>query len=137
MINNHIVVTIDMLDHLPFPPELARVPEYAGGHHERMDGKGYPKGLKGADMSVPARMMAIADVFEALTSPDRPYKEAMKLSETMSIMVDMVHDDHIDPDLFRLFVTSGVHLTFAERFLKPWQIDHAAIDAALARLEQR
>jgi len=137
MINNHIVVTIDMLDTLPFPKELSRVPEYAGGHHERMDGRGYPKGLKGGDMSVPARMMAIADIFEALTSPDRPYKDAMKLSDTMAIMVDMVHDDHIDPDLFRLFVESGVHLRFAEQFLEPWQVDGPEIDAALAVLKSR
>ncbi len=137
MINNHIVVTIDMLDTLPFPKELSRVPEYAGGHHERMDGRGYPRGLKRDDMSVPARMMAIADIFEALTSPDRPYKDAMKLSETVAIMVDMVRDSHIDEELFRLFVDSGVHLRFAERFLEPWQIDHKAIGAVLARLEKR
>ncbi|MEQ8246229.1 MAG: HD domain-containing phosphohydrolase [Alphaproteobacteria bacterium] len=133
MINNHIVVTIDMLQHLPFPAELARVPEYAGGHHERMDGKGYPRGLTRDDMSVPARMMAIADIFEALTSPDRPYKQAKKLSETMEIMVGMVNNNHIDPDLFRLFVDSGVHRRFAESFLEPWQADLPAVDAVLAR----
>ncbi len=134
MINNHIVVTIDMLQHLPFPAELARVPEYAGGHHERMDGKGYPRGLKREDMSVPARMMAIADIFEALTSPDRPYKQAKKLGETMAIMTGMVRNNHIDPDLFSLFVDSGVHLRFAEKFLESWQVD---IDAGGAVLTQR
>ncbi len=133
MINNHIVVTIDMLQHLPFPAELARVPEYAGGHHERMDGKGYPRGLTRDDMSVPARMMAIADIFEALTSPDRPYKQAKKLSETMEIMVGMVDNNHIDPDLFRLFIDAGVHRRFADAFLEPWQADLPAVDAVLAR----
>jgi len=131
MINNHIVVTIDMLDNLPFPAELARVPEYAGGHHEKMDGTGYPRGLKRDEMSVPARMMAIADIFEALTSPDRPYKQAKKLSETMAIMADMVRNQHIDPDLFRLFIDSSVHLRFAEKFLEPWQVDLDAVDAVL------
>ncbi|NQV81369.1 MAG: phosphohydrolase, partial [Alphaproteobacteria bacterium] len=133
MINNHIVVTIDMLQHLPFPAELARVPEYAGGHHERMDGKGYPRGLKREDMSVPARMMAIADIFEALTSPDRPYKQAKKLGETMAIMTGMVRNNHIDPDLFSLFVDSGVHLRFAEKFLESWQVDVDAVGAVLTQ----
>jgi len=133
MINNHIVVTIDMLGHLPFPAELARVPEYVGGHHERMDGKGYPRGLKRDDMSVPARMMAIADIFEALTSPDRPYKQAKKLSETMAIMTGMVRNNHIDPDLFSLFVDSGVHLRFAEKFLESWQVDVDAVGAVLTQ----
>ncbi len=132
MINNHIAVTIDMLDNLPFPAELARVPEYAGGHHEKMDGSGYPRGLKREDMSIPARMMAIADIFEALTSPDRPYKQAKKLSETMAIMVGMVRNQHIDPDLFQLFVDSSVHLRFAEKYLEPWQVDLEAVEAVLA-----
>lgn len=132
MINNHIAVTIDMLENLPFPAELARVPEYAGGHHEKMDGSGYPRGLKRDDMSIPARMMAIADIFEALTSPDRPYKQAKKLSETMAIMVGMVRNQHIDPDLFQLIVDSSVHLRFAEKFLEPWQVDLEAVEAVLA-----
>ena len=132
MINNHIDVTIDMLENLPFPSELARVPEYAAGHHEKMDGTGYPRGLKRKDMSVPARMMAIADIFEALTSPDRPYKQAKKLSETMAIMVGMVRNQHIDPELFDLFIDSSVHLKFAEKFLEPWQVDLDAVDTVLA-----
>ncbi len=136
MVTNHIDVTIEMLETLPFPRELERVPEYAGGHHERMDGKGYPRSLTRDEMSIPARMMAIADIFEALTSQDRPYKQAMKLSETMEIMVDMVASNHIDPELFRLFVQSGVHLRFAERFLESWQIDRKATDAAIARLDR-
>ncbi len=127
---DHIVATIRMLDRLPFPKELRRVPEYAGGHHERMDGSGFPRGLTGEQMSVPARMMAIADIFEALTAEDRPYKRAKSLSESMAIMARMRDNGHIDPDLFELFVESGVYRHYAERFLRPEQIDavdHAAI----------
>jgi HD-GYP domain-containing protein (c-di-GMP phosphodiesterase class II) len=123
VINHHIVMTIEMLDKLPFPKTLKNVPEYAGGHHERMDGKGYPKGLKRHEMSIPARIMAVADVFEALTARDRPYKSAMKLSEAMAILGQMKLDNHIDPDLFDLFVEREIYLDYAEQFLLPEQID--------------
>ncbi|WP_417597815.1 HD domain-containing phosphohydrolase [Oceanospirillum sp.] len=126
-INNHMSLTIRMLEQLPFPKHLKNVPEYAGGHHERMDGKGYPKGLTRNEMSIPARIMAVADVFEALTSSDRPYKKAMPLSQTLNIMGRMVEDNHLDPDIFRLFVESEVYLKYAEKFLKADQIDE--IDA--------
>ena len=122
-INDHIVQTIVMLESLPFPKHLARVPEIAGGHHEKMDGTGYPKQLRGEQMSIPARVMAIADVFEALTAADRPYKPAKKLSESVKIMSFMVKDDHLDPDLFRLFLESGVYKAYADKFLLPEQID--------------
>jgi hypothetical protein len=98
IINHHIVQTIVMLSQLPFPSHLKTVPAIAGGHHEKMDGTGYPKRLKGDDMSVVARMMAIADVFEALTAADRPYKKAKKLSEAVKIMSFMKRDQHIDPN---------------------------------------
>lgn len=123
IINNHMTLTIRMLEQLPFPKHLKKVPEYAGGHHERMDGKGYPRGLTRDQMSIPARIMAVADVFEALTSSDRPYKKAMPLSQTLTIMGRMVEDNHLDPDIFRLFVNSGVYLKYAEQFLNPEQID--------------
>ncbi|MCB1693078.1 MAG: GAF domain-containing protein [Pseudomonadales bacterium] len=126
-INDHIVQTIVMLENLPFPKHLERVPEIAGGHHEKMDGTGYPKKLKGAEMSVPARIMAIADVFEALTAADRPYKPPKKLSESIKIMSFMVKDQHLDPDLFRLFLESGVYQDYANRFLQPGQIDKVNI----------
>jgi HD-GYP domain-containing protein (c-di-GMP phosphodiesterase class II) len=74
-INEHIVQTIKMLDKLPFPKHLKSVPELAGGHHEKMDGTGYPKRLTRDDMSPVSRMMAVADIFEALTAVDRPYKK--------------------------------------------------------------
>jgi HD-GYP domain-containing protein (c-di-GMP phosphodiesterase class II) len=123
VINNHIVATINMLESLPYPKDLARVPEYAGGHHERMDGKGYPKGLTREQMSIPARIMGIADIFEALTSKDRPYKKAKKLSEAMEILGKMKMDNHIDPDIFDLFVQEKIYLRYAEMFLEASQID--------------
>ncbi len=126
-INDHIVQTIIMLQQLPFPKHLKRVPEYAGGHHEKMDGTGYPKKLNKDDMSIPARIMAIADIFEALTAADRPYKAPKKLSESIKIMSFMKKDAHIDPDLFELFLTSGVYKEYADRFLDPSQIDEVDI----------
>ena len=131
-INDHIVVTINMLEQLPFPRSLRRVPEIAGGHHEKMDGTGYPRGLTRDEMSLPARMMAIADIFEALTAADRPYKKAKMLSECLSIMSFMRNDAHIDPDLFELFLRSGVWREYAEQFLDPGQIDEIDIADYLA-----
>ncbi len=123
IINNHMVVTIDMLEELPFPKHLKRVPEYAGGHHEKMNGTGFPKGLTREQMSIPARMMAIADIFEALTAKDRPYKDPMKISLSLNIMRRMVEDQHIDGELFDLFVKSKVWQTYAKRVLSPDQLD--------------
>jgi HD-GYP domain-containing protein (c-di-GMP phosphodiesterase class II) len=122
-INHHIVATIKMLEKLPWPRHLRNVPEYAGGHHERMDGKGYPKGLTRDQMSVQARVMGIADIFEALTAKDRPYKQGMKLSQAMGIMNNFKRNGHIDPDLFDIFVKQDVYKVYAEQFLDPWQID--------------
>lgn len=123
VINNHIVVTIKMLDQLPFPKHLENVPEYAGGHHERMDGRGYPRGLTREQMSWQARMMGIADIFEALTARDRPYKDGKKLSVCLDILGKMKEDNHIDPDIFDVFVRDKVYLKYAEMFLPPEQID--------------
>lgn len=123
IINHHIVATIKMLEQLPWPKHLKHVPEFAGGHHERMDGRGYPKGLRRDDMSVQARIMGIADIFEALTAKDRPYKQGMKLSQAMQIMAKFKAGGHIDPDLFDVFVRSQVYLQYARQFLDPWQID--------------
>ena len=123
IINHHIVATIKMLEHLPWPRHLVNVPEYAGGHHERMDGKGYPRGLTREQMSVQARIMGIADIFEALTARDRPYKPGMKLSQAMSILANFRRNQHIDPDLFEVFVREKVYLAYAEKFLEPHQID--------------
>jgi len=128
-INDHIVQTILMLEELPFPRHLRAVPGIAGGHHEKMDGTGYPKGLRRDDMPLTARMMAIADIFEALTASDRPYKSPKKLSEAIRIMSHMKKDNHIDPELFDLFLESGVYLAYAKEFLDPEQIDEVDITA--------
>jgi response regulator RpfG family c-di-GMP phosphodiesterase len=135
-INRHIVQTIKMLEALPFPRHLKRVPEYAGGHHERMDGTGYPRGVFAGDMSIPARIMAISDVFEALTAQDRPYKQALALSEAMRIMGNMKRDNHLDPDLFDVFVRSGVYRKFGERYLPPNLLD-AVDEAALLAIQPK
>ena len=123
IINHHIVATIKMLEALPWPRHLTRVPEYAGGHHERMDGKGYPRGLTREQMSVPARVMGIADIFEALTAKDRPYKKGKTLSESLEILGRMKQNGHVDPDLFDIFVRDKVYLRYAREFLDPEQID--------------
>ncbi|MFM1906692.1 MAG: hypothetical protein RLZZ591_369 [Pseudomonadota bacterium] len=123
IVNHHIVATIKMLEKLPWPSHLRNVPEYAGGHHERMDGKGYPKGLVREQMSVQARVMGIADIFEALTACDRPYKQGMKLSQAMAILNDFRRNGHIDPDLFQVFLDKEVYKNYAALFLEPWQID--------------
>ena len=122
-INHHIVATIKMLEQLPWPKHLKNVPEYAGGHHERMDGKGYPKGLKREEMSWQARMMGISDIFEALTAKDRPYKEGMKLSQALSILENFKNNGHIDPDLYTIFLSANVYRQYAAGFLDPLQID--------------
>jgi HD-GYP domain-containing protein (c-di-GMP phosphodiesterase class II) len=123
IINNHMVVTIEMLEALPFPKQLRKVPEYAGGHHEKMDGTGFPRGLKREQMSIPARMMAIADIFEALTAKDRPYKAPMPVSVALGIMQRMRNDNHIDPDIYQLFINARVWEKYATKVLAPEQLD--------------
>jgi HD-GYP domain-containing protein (c-di-GMP phosphodiesterase class II) len=130
-INEHIVQTLIMLNQLPFPKHLRQVPEIAAGHHEKMDGSGYPRKLHKAEMSPLARMMAIADIFEALTAVDRPYKQGKTLSESIRIMSFMKKEQHIDPELFDLFLKSGVYLEYARQFMKAEQIDHVDIAAYL------
>jgi HD-GYP domain-containing protein (c-di-GMP phosphodiesterase class II) len=123
IINSHISITIDMLEQLPYPKHLKNIPEFAGGHHEKLDGTGYPRGLTENQMSPQAKMIAIADIYEALTAADRPYKEGKKLSEAMRIMGFMNKDRHIDKDLFKIFVKEGIYKKYAKKFLKPNQID--------------
>src|SRR5438477_196451 len=118
-----LVATIKMLEALPWPKHLSNVPEYAGGHHERMDGKGYPKGLTREQMSVQARCMGIADIFEALTAKDRPYKKGKTLSESLDILGKFRLNGHVDPDLFDVFVRKKVYRRYAEMFLDKEQID--------------
>ena len=123
IINDHIAITIEMLEQLPYPKNLRNVPEFAGGHHEKLDGTGYPKGLNDSQMSTQAKIMAIADIYEALTAADRPYKDGKKLSQAMRIMGFMKNDYHIDEDLFEIFVTSGVYKDYAEKYVAKNQID--------------
>ena len=132
-INEHIVQTLIMLSQLPFPKNLRNVAEIAGGHHEKMDGTGYPRRLKKDEMSPVARMMAIADIFEALTAADRPYKKGKTLSEAIKIMSFMKKDQHIDPELFELFLRSGIYHQYAERFMNPEQIDEVNIAQYLSQ----
>ncbi len=135
-IQDHIVQTINMLGKLEFPDYLAHVPEYAGAHHETMIGTGYPRGQKKENMSIPARIMAIADIFEALTAADRPYKPAKSLGEALRIMSFMRNDQDIDPDLFDLFLTSGVYKTYASQYLKPEQLDVVDIRTYLSSAQK-
>ena len=127
VINDHIVVTIEMLEQLPYPKHLRNVPEFAGGHHEKLDGTGYPKGLNHSEMSVQAKIMAIADIFEALTARDRPYKKGKTLSQAMRILGFMKNDAHIDTELFEVFVKEKIYLKYAESFLDPEQIDEVEL----------
>jgi len=135
VINDHVVQTMKMLSQLPFPRHLKRVPEIAGGHHEKLDGTGYPGQLRGGELGLPARILAIADIFEALTARDRPYKTGRTLSQSIAIMASMSKARHIDAGLFELFLTAGVYRQYAVRFLGPEQIDDVDVAAQLAAAE--
>ncbi len=130
-INEHMISTIKMLESLPFPPELKKVPRYASTHHETMKGSGYPRRLPGAELSIPERLLAVADVFEALTASDRPYKKAKPVSIAIDILHQMVLDNHIDRDCFELFIRDGVYAEYAQRFLPPEQLDEVDISKYL------
>ncbi len=130
-INEHIIMTIKMLESIPFTENLRRVPEYAGTHHETLKGTGYPRRLTGGELSIPARIMAIADIYEALTACDRPYKNAKPLPEALKIMSFMAKDSHIDSELFELFLRSGVYIEYAEKYLQKKQIDNIDIESLI------
>ncbi|WP_246135483.1 HD family phosphohydrolase [Pararhodospirillum oryzae] len=130
-INEHIVQTIIMLSSLPLPRQLGHMPEIAGCHHEKMDGTGYPRRLPGEKLSVSARIMALADIFEALTAADRPYKKAKTLSESVKILSFMVKDRHVDREVFELFLSSGVYREYGEAYLRPDQMDDVDISQYL------
>ncbi|MGC2854938.1 GAF and HD-GYP domain-containing protein [Novispirillum sp. DQ9] len=132
VINDHIVLTQQMLERLPFPKQLKRIPAIAGNHHEKINGTGYPRGLTGEQMGISEKIMAIADVFEALSAADRPYKTPKKVSECVKILSFMKKDAHVDPDLFELFLTSGVYRDYAQACLRPDQIDEVDITPYLS-----
>ncbi|MCU0305512.1 MAG: GAF domain-containing protein [Thermoanaerobaculales bacterium] len=134
-INDHIIQTINMLGRLPFPRELARVPDWAGNHHERLDGTGYPRRLTGDELSIPERIMAIADVFEALTAADRPYMRPKSMSTALGIMAKMRDDGHLCPDLFELFLDSGVWREYGDEYLQPEQMDEVDITSLRRRVD--
>ena len=136
-VNEHIIQTIIMLESMPFPKNLRRVPEYAGEHHETLLGGGYPRKKSPEQLSIPSRIMAIADIFEALTASDRPYKPIKTLSESVAILAAFRNKGHIDADLFDLFLTSGIYQRFAEQFLKPEQIDAVDISRFVAAGQAR
>jgi HD-GYP domain-containing protein (c-di-GMP phosphodiesterase class II) len=123
IVKNHVTVTHKMLCQLPFPKKLKNVSYYASSHHERIDGAGYPFGLRGNEIPLQGRIIALADIFEALTAKDRPYKKEKTLSEAVKIMGYMVNDNHIDRDLFELFIKERIHLDYAKKELTPSQID--------------
>jgi HD-GYP domain-containing protein (c-di-GMP phosphodiesterase class II) len=131
-INEHIIETINMLGKLPFPRELSRVPDWAGNHHEKMDGTGYPRRLTASDLSIPERIMAIADIFEALTARDRPYSAPRSVSVALNIMASMCSEGHLCQDLFALFLTSGVYQEYGREYLDPEQLDEVDVASLLA-----
>ncbi|MFK2910898.1 HD domain-containing phosphohydrolase [Pseudomonas sp. 3HC3] len=135
-INEHIVQTIIMLSALPLPRQLKRVPDIAGNHHEKMNGSGYPRRLGGQDLGVAERVMAIADIFEALTAADRPYKPPKTLSESVKILVAMAREGHVDGQLLQLFLCSGVYRQYAERFLRTEQIDEVDVAYWLEQIQE-
>jgi hypothetical protein len=123
IINNHALITHKMLAQLPFPKRMRNVAAYAAAHHEKIDGTGYPLGLKGDQIPLQSRIIAIADIFEALTAKDRPYKNGKSLSEALKIMEEMVVKKDIDPDLFELLTKENVYADYAVRELSAQQID--------------
>jgi hypothetical protein len=131
-INEHMISGIKMLERLPFPAELSRVPKYASTHHETLKGTGYPRQLTGDDLSIPERILVISDIFEALTASDRPYKKAKPVSVAIDIMYKMALDEHFDMELFKLFLSSGTYLRYAKAYLPPEQIDEINIDKYLS-----
>lgn len=123
VMKRHMDVTKNILDALPFPKHLSKVSEYALGHHEKLDGTGYPRGLTKEQMSIPARLMAITDIFEALSAVDRPYKKAKPVSECLFILGTMVEKNHLDPDIFAVFIESGVYKNYISEYANPEQLD--------------
>ena len=132
-IQEHMIGTIRMLDALPFPPELSNVPRFASTHHETLKGTGYPRKLNAQQLSIPERIMAVADIFEALTAADRPYKTPKSVSESIAILYRMVESGDIDRDVFELFLSSGVYRQYAEQYLQPEQLDDVSFEKYVRR----
>ena len=123
VMQDHVSLTYELLDKLPYPKHLKQVPFYAGCHHEKINGEGYPNGYKGDELPIQARIIALADVFEGLTAPDRPYKEGYKLSKAMNILKAMTLDNEIDKNIFNLFIRGKLYLKYAKKYINSSQID--------------
>ena len=123
VIENHASMTLKILNELTFPRKFSRVPEFAAGHHEKLDGSGYPQRLKENELALQTRILAVADIFEALTAKDRPYKKPMKLSQAVKILGFMVKDRHIDSEIFNLVLESDILKEYAETHMDPEQVD--------------
>ena len=123
MIQNHAAISIKILSQLPFSKTLKGVPDYAGGHHEMLNGAGYPRGLTADQLPLQARILAVADIFEAVTAPDRPYRDPMHLNRAMEILGFMVKDGELDGRIVEMFETSGVAMAYAEKELRPDQYE--------------
>jgi len=132
IMKEHVSLSYELLSKLPYPKHLKNVPFYAGCHHEKINGTGYPNGYSGNRLPLQARIIAIADVFEGLTAPDRPYKKGYKLSKAMSILKSMVKDNEIDKDLFDLFIDKEIYLDYAKDNVASTQIDNINKDDLLA-----
>jgi len=128
IINHHAKISVDILNKLPFPKKYKEIPQMSGNHHEKINGKGYPQGLKGDEISFEARILAIADVFEALTASDRPYKDANPLSFAMKILYFMAKDDDLDRQMVKFFYDSGLYLEYANALLPKSSIDEVTVD---------
>ena len=136
IMRDHVRVSRDMLDQLNFPKHLQRTPQIAGQHHERMGGDGYPDQLAGDEICFGARILAIADVFEALTASDRPYKETKTLSQALHIMGSMAEEGHFDKRLFKVFIQERVYLRYAHEHMDPELIDEVD-ESAMPGMDQQ
>ncbi|HHE40826.1 MAG TPA: HD domain-containing protein, partial [Candidatus Cloacimonetes bacterium] len=126
IMKEHAQVTWEMLSPLQFPKKYENVPLYAAAHHERLDGGGYPHNLSENQIPLQARIIAVADVFEALLS-ERPYKDGKKVSEAMKIIAFMVQDHKLDKAVVDILLDSGLHISFAQKIAKPEQVDNVDI----------
>jgi len=107
-IQRHALMTLEMLSNLPFPSEYSEIIHIASNHHEKPNGKGYPRGLSDKNLTLEDKLLAICDIFEALSSTDRPYKESKTLEEVLKIMEKMADNNEIDKKLFQFFKTKKI-----------------------------
>ena len=114
-IESHVTHTFQFLSQIPWTGEFARVPEIAFAHHEKLDGTGYPRRLKAADIPLQSRMMTISDIFDALVAWDRPYKKAVPVEKALDILHDEAKQGKLDVDLLQVFIEAKVYELTARR----------------------